>query len=456
MDREINQGYLDHIKALSRLRTAVAARPSPEGPTSLFWKSVAAVSKVLPRALKQQIKPGWVAALSGLYHTRRKLARWLQVALTPCKQVFTAVLLVLTSIVLGVYLKLSLWAKGAPMQPLNERAIGHVPAFIEQYPLHLYPVVLKSFELAFLKPELQRLRAGGARFVEMAIGEGTFSAKIFPPDAEVVGLDLNPYSLWRAAQLPHVKQAIICDCLRPPVRGGHFDALLANNFMHHVTMKEQTLANWSRVARRLIFNESTPYWAAGWATPFVLKRLGFKVAARRAADRIERDMLQHLEPMEAIDALVRREFEVVKCDTYFSERTFFLCAVYSFIMGCFGPPTPAFLKSFFLGRYMRRVTLPLTAWIAKLLIRYDQSQDRSRDVYVSYICESRHVFEPSAENYLVCPRCGGGLSETDHCGACRRQYSRQNRMLFLLPEELEYVETAYDPDSAKAQPREHL
>lgn len=410
---------------------------------------VAAVSGVLPAGLKRRLKPTWVAILpavrSILYGPLRLIH---QIVATP--------LLILVSIGLGAFLKVYLWVNRSPTAPLNERALAHVPEFVEQYPLHLYPVLLKSFEFAFLDDWVRRLLEQNARFIEMAIGEGTFSAKIFLHDGGVVGLDLSPYSLWKAVHLPHVRRALICDCLRPPIRGGHFDVILANNFLHHVTMKGQTLANWSRVARKLIFNESTPYWASGWAKPFLLKTLGFRGAAERAVARIQRKMIQYLEPKEAIDDLVRKDYEVVEAASYMSERTFFLCTVYSFIMHCYGPPTPQHLKGLFLSRYLRWLTIPLTTGIARMLIRYDRSQDRSKDAYVSYVCESRQPLEPRVDTYLICPRCGDQLTETDCCKGCGKQYSQIDQMLFLLPEELEYIETGYDPETARLMPREHL
>lgn len=371
-------------------------------------------------------------------------------------QVLATTLLLVTSIVLGAWLKVFLWVKGSCTAQLNERAIKLVPEFVEQYPLHLYPIVLKSFEFAFLKEKVNRLLEEDKRFLEVAIGEGTFSAKIFPRDAQVVGLDLSPYSLLKAVQMPHVKQGVICDCLRPPISGGYFDVILANNFLHHVTMKGQTLANWSRVAPKLILNESTPYWATGWTMPFMLKKLGFRESAQRLVDQIERHALQHLLPKEVIDNVVRKDFEVVKSSSYMSERTFFLCALYSLFMHCQGPPTPPPLKSLFLNKYMRWLTIPLTTGIARMLIQYDQFQDRSRDVIVSYLCESRQPLQPRAKNYLMCPRCGGELTETDRCKGCQKQYPRKDQMLFLLPEEMDYVEKEYNPEAAMLIPNEHL
>jgi ubiquinone/menaquinone biosynthesis C-methylase UbiE/predicted RNA-binding Zn-ribbon protein involved in translation (DUF1610 family) len=457
--KEINRGYLDYLKDVSP-RSVTSETAIKEKPPSAIWRLVAAVSGGMADDWKQRLRPTWVAVLGVMSSVRRSgthLIRRLVTSVTTLfRQIVITTLLLLTSILLGAWLKVYLWLKGSQTAPLNGRALERVAEFVEQYPLHLYPIVAKSFEFAFLEGEVNSLLEKGARFLEIAIGEGTFSAKIFPPEADVVGLDLNPYSLSKAVQHQHVKKAVICDCLCPPIRRGHFDVIIANNFLHHVTMKAQTLANWSKVAPKLIFNESTPYWASGWVVPFMLKKLRFKGAAQRKVDRINKKGYQHLESMEVLDNLVRNECEVIEASTYFSERTFFLCALYSFIMCCQGPPTPAYLKDLFLSKRLRWLTVGLTTAIAKMLIRYDQFQDRSRDAYVSYVCVSRYPSEPYTEHYLACPRCGGEMTETNRCERCRRQYSRIDNMLFLLPEEIEYIETEYDPLVASAISREHL
>jgi 2-polyprenyl-3-methyl-5-hydroxy-6-metoxy-1,4-benzoquinol methylase/predicted RNA-binding Zn-ribbon protein involved in translation (DUF1610 family) len=453
--KEINRGYLDYLKDVSP-RSVTSETAIQERPPSAIWRLIAAVSGGMADGWKQRLRPTWVAVLGVMSSVRGRIGRLVASVTTLVRQIVITTLLLLTSILLGVWLKVYLWLKGSQTAPLNGRALERVAEFVEQYPLHLYPIVAKSFEFAFLEREVNSLLEKGARFLEIAIGEGTFSAKIFPPDAEVVGLDLSPYSLSKAANLRHVREAVICDCLCPPIRGGHFDVIIANNFLHHVTMKTPTLANWSKVAPKLIFNESTPYWASGWVVPFMLKKLGLKSAALHKVDEVNHQALQYLEPKDVLDNLVRNEYEVIEESSYMSERTFFLCAVYSFIMRCYGPPTPAYLKGLFLSRRLRWLTVGLTTAIAKMLIRYDQFQNRSTDAYVSYVCESRHPSVAQTEQYLICPRCGGELTETDRCKECRKQYSRKDHMLFLLPEECEYIETGYDPEVAQRTLTEHL
>jgi 2-polyprenyl-3-methyl-5-hydroxy-6-metoxy-1,4-benzoquinol methylase len=440
---EINRGYLDLIQDISTTKVENEESEILEAP--LPWRMVAAVSRRLPAGLRARLRPVWLAVFNA--------ARWtLWLILGP------VILLTLVSVTftmqacLFLYLRL----KGHRTDAFNGSAMDKVPLFVEQYPFHLYPVVCKAFEHAFFEKRIQLLVEKKARFVEMAIGEGSFSSKIFPPEAQVVGLDLNPYSLKKASVMPHVKQSVICDCLQPPVKPGHFDVLLSNNFLHHVTQKEETLSNWSKLADRAIFNESTRYWASSWVSPFLMKHLGFKGAAERKTDRIEQKFLQSLESMTAVDEIVRKDYRVTEQVSYMSERTFFLCAVYSFIMGCWGPPTPPKLKPLFLSPVLRWLTLPLTTSIARLLIRFDQHQERARDAYISYECETQHPPEARTENYLLCTRCEADLNASHECTRCGTKYPVTDGMLFLLPEKMENIYHEYKPEIEKNVPKEHL
>ena len=149
---------------------------------------------------------------------------------------------------------------------IHDEALQHVSEFVEQYPFHLYPVVAKALELAYLKRRLANggLIASDASIVEVAIGEGTLSARVFGSAPRVTGLDLNPHSLSFAAKLPHVRRAIVCDGIQPPIRPASFDLLLAVNFLHHVTDKRGAVQSWASIARTIVFNENTRYWVSAF------------------------------------------------------------------------------------------------------------------------------------------------------------------------------------------------
>ena len=138
-----------------------------------------------------------------------------------------------------------------------------------------------------------------------------------------------------------------------------------------------------------------------------------------------------------------------------SERTFFFCGLFSFIMRCYGPPTPANLKRLFLTK-LRWLALPLSADVAKLLIRYDQHQDRSTDSFISYMCKSQNYAPARNGNYLACPNCQEELSQANQCTTCGKEYSYTDGMLFLLPEKLADLQQGYSHEVSSRIPREHL
>jgi hypothetical protein len=92
-------------------------------------------------------------------------------------------------------LRISLLFHRAKRGKLTASALARVNEFVEQYPFHLYPIVCKAFELGYLETEVPKLLKPTTNVVEIAIGEGSLSARVFPAETSVVGLDLSPYSL---------------------------------------------------------------------------------------------------------------------------------------------------------------------------------------------------------------------------------------------------------------------
>jgi uncharacterized protein YbaR (Trm112 family) len=419
---EINSGYLDHVRALNRI--PIGSSTTSSSLTTSRW------------SLRLKLR----------FHAFITEVCWPLIAVGG---------LITAALALEIWLRLYLFIRRSRPSQSTILALGSVDEFVEQYPFHLYPIVCKAFELAWLGSNIPNLTNQNASFVEIAIGEGTLSSRVFPTDAGVVGLDLSPYSLKKASEKPHVKQAIVCDCLNPPIRKGSFDVLLANNFLHHVTNKDQTLSKWSDIAEKAIFNENSPTWASGWPVPYMLRKIGRPDKAALAATEIERQSLQSLEPKVQLDAHVEKSYEVIQCTSYMSERTFFYSGVFSFIMRCYGPPTPPKLKALFLSRLLRWLVLPLTANLAKLLIQYDQHQDRSTDSFISYVCRSRNYVPIRTGNYLACPNCHRDL-QTNECTGCGNVYSYTDGMLFLLPSKLVDLQQEYRHEVSSRIPKEHL
>jgi ubiquinone/menaquinone biosynthesis C-methylase UbiE len=338
---------------------------------------------------------------------------------------------------------------------LHQQALAYPESFVDQYPLHLYPLVAKALELAYLKKRLAGLLDEQMKVVEVAIGEGTLSARLFKPEPRVTALDLNPYSLVKALKLGHVDRAIVCDGLHPPLQKGSYDLLISNNFLHHVTQKESAIASWSQVAGRILFNENTPFWASGWTVPYLLKKIGLDGPAARRARKIKAHSIQHLESKSALEQLVRKYGEIEDQASFMSERTFFYCSLFSFFMRCYGPPTPPLLKKAFLGP-LRLLIIPMTIKLAELLISFDAYQDRATDTFVFFSYKSK-LFRPMTKDQgLLCPRCEGSLNSEHRCERCGTAYSFKDGMLFLLPEEFDYIAREYSSEVAASIPAEHL
>jgi ubiquinone/menaquinone biosynthesis C-methylase UbiE len=398
---EVNRGYLDHIRRWSR----------PSG-------------------------------LRGVGLLRRAV----QLALVP--------FLLLLAVVLFVWLRVYVAMRSeVAASRLHEEAISHVETLTRQYPFHLYPIVAKALELAYVKPRIAERSGGGDGILEIAIGEGTLSARVFERSMRVTGLDLNPHSLVRATRMPHVERAVVGDGLNPPVRAGAFNVVLSLNFLHHVTDKGPTIARWARVGRLLIFNENTPFWASGWPAPYLLKRIGLGGAARRYADRIEARSLQHLVDRETLELEIAEVAPISEQASFLSERCFFLCGLFSALMLCYGPPTPPLLKSLFLGP-LRLIALPLTAALAKLLLTFDGRQDRTSDTFLFFTCRGEPV-TATVGSAFVCPRCGSELAAT-RCLGCGTVFPESDGMLFLLPAQFSYVFDDYTRHEGASIPAEHL
>src|SRR5206468_2848340 len=161
----------------------------------------------------------------------------------------------------------------------------------------------------------------------------------------------------------------------------------------------------------LLFNENTPFWASGWTVPFVLKRFGLAHIAQDFADRIEHRSLQHLVERSKLELEVQAVAPILDETSFLSERCFFLCGLFSFLMLCYGPPTPPILKRVFLGP-LGWLAIPLTTRLAKLLLRFDEQQDRDTDSFVFFKCAGDVRDSRDRELRLSCPRCSSVLVDT--------------------------------------------
>ena len=409
MREELNRGYLDYL------------RPSaPAKPVRLRWWDGPVARRFLDS----------------------KMGRGIRALAAPVGNLARLVGLFLLSGVLLLYLSIAN-RRRREASGLHEAAVANIDLFLEQYPFHLYPLLCKTLELAFLQREIGQVASPGSSIAELAIGDGSLSRHIYPGGCSVVGLDISPFSLRSSARMKHVSEAVVADCLNPPLLTGSFDLLVSNNFLHHVTHKEAVLDHIARIARRAIFNENTVHWASSWPKPFVLTRLGFAATAARTTDRIARTFLQDLRSLPEIRRIVGERFVVSSEVCYLAANTYFLCGLFSRILGAYGPPTPAYLKRLAKRRLLGPAIRKTSRAVAKALLRYDVAQDLSTAAFVSYSCESRKAQSTGARSRLSCARCAEPLPEGLICGKCGFECPVIDGMIFNLPADLDFIREHY-------------
>jgi hypothetical protein len=349
--------------------------------------------------------------------------------------------------ILVAWLRVKVGARLGSINALHRGAIDYVDELAEQYPLSLYPILYKSIQMSYLNQELNDKFAKKPRFIEMAIGEGSMSRRFFPPDANVVALDINTRALRRAALMPHVKDAIICDIMSCPVKPGCFDMLVANNFLHHVTDKEHMLKIWAGLAPISIFNECTEQWKRAWPAPYILERLGCKDWSTRRSARIEDNFNNTFLAENAIDEQVQTHHDIARRESYLSKPVMLLCFLFCVLQRANGPLTgddARLLLSLCRG-LLNPLAMPATRKLAKLLIVWDAVRERSQDAYVSYTLRSRSFLAAADNGYIMCPNCKRDLGGIPKCLACEIEYDRICGMLFLLPRELSHIQEGFNP-----------
>lgn len=360
-------------------------------------------------------------------------------------------------LLLFIFLRIKLLlAKNKSLSNLHMEATENVSQFISQYPMHLYPIIAKSIEMVFLKKNIRQVVSKVKEgIVELAIGEGTFSSRVFSSDDKLVGLDLNPYSLIHTKKYKHITKRVVADCRTPPIDSCGASFIICNNFLHHITDKENAIKSWAKIAPYAIFNENTIYWASGWVKPFTLKLVGLNNAAKKETRHMEEHSLQTLWKKEELSALINQYYDIYEEVSFFNEKAFFLSAVCSALLFCYGPPTPEIQKRV-MNSLFGPITKLFTYHIAKTLIEYDAILPRDRDTFICWLVKSKTIGEEfrSGDVNLVCPDCRE-LLQDNKCHRCDRTFEEKDGMLFLLPKELA-EEISYSDNQPNLLREEHL
>jgi len=359
----------------------------------------------------------------------------------------------------GMVAGLALWklVHGRPLDGLHKKALLNIHLFLEQYPMGLYGLLCKSFELAFLadivKNDIEKPKKS---VIEVAIGEGSFSRRIFRRKKSVVGLDITPDSLFHTTRMAHVRQSIVSDCLELPIKPGTFDFLVANNLLHHISNKRKVLAQFSRIAEFVLYNENTPAWTSHQTMPFFLRSVGFKEKAAAKVKELNQRYLQDLWPFSKCNREFDRHFVALKRESFLNQKTYAAAFLFSAIYGGTAPVEPE-VKAILLSSPFKAFTLWLTKHLAELLISYDYCMTRRDDVFVSYYGKSKKFKKAKTSNYLRCPECRkGNLRKSLQCVACGVSYQKMDSMIFLLEKKNNDVAVNYSIRRGEIKVAEHL
>jgi 2-polyprenyl-3-methyl-5-hydroxy-6-metoxy-1,4-benzoquinol methylase len=359
----------------------------------------------------------------------------------------------------GLSAGLVLWklVYGRPLNSLHKKALRNIDLFLEQYPMGLYGLLCKSFELAFLgdivKSDIEKLKKS---VIEVAIGEGSFSRRIFRRKKSVVGLDITPDSLFHTTRMAHVRQSIVSDCLELPIEPGTFGFLVANNLLHHISNKRKVLEQFSQIAEFVLYNENTPAWTGNQTMPFFLRTVGFKEKATAKVKELNQRYLQDLWPLSKCDHEFERHFLKLERESFLNERTYAAAFLFSAIFRGTAPVEPE-VKAILLSSPFKALTLWLTKHLAELLIAYDFCQERKDDVFVSYYGKSKKFKKTKTSNYLRCPECKkGSLKKSLQCGICGASYQKTDGMIFLLEKKNNDVAVNYSIRRGEIKVAEHL
>ncbi len=325
-----------------------------------------------------------------------------------------------------------------------------IEAFAEQYPFHYYPVLAKGYELSYMKDLLADGTIAAEGLLEFAVGEASLSSRIFEGiKNSVIGCDLSPYSLYQCKRFDHFRALIVADVMNPPVKEGTADCILSMNFIHHVSQKSEVLKKWSLIAETTVFNENTSYWASASSWAGILGRIGLKRFSASAAKRKELANYQFLLDESEIDQIVERDYEVVKKISFIHADTMFLSNLSAALMlGVYGPPTPALI------RWLSRPFLPLVRATAKELFLWDQSRDRSHDVFILYVGRSRNFVRSAPEPVFFAYDEDSNSFTVDQLQSSRQPM--KDGLVFLLSKDRSQIFEAYDVATRAAVSSQHL
>lgn len=347
--------------------------------------------------------------------------------------------------------------KPQALSPFYKAAYDLVDEFSTQYPMNCYAILAKCFVGAFAVKALKHVKPRGP-IGEIAIGEGSLSQRVFEMLAKqlardayqpnVVGFDLTPYSLHHASKMSHVSRAVVADCKALPIADKSFHVLIANNFMHHIQNKRETLTHYAQKAGHIIFNENTPFWSSYQAEPYELMQQGYVNLSRVKTHEFSLNSYQHLNSVDELNAIVdQSSLSVVDKVSYFDRSLFYMArSLLSPLTRSVWVPSPA--RNLYESKELSPIIQTITKELSKLLILADASMDRKGDTFVSYSCASTVNQDTAPEDFDLRLEATSqeAAEREDASGGEAVQLGIVNGMEFVLPLRLSGLYAKYDPN----------
>lgn len=352
-------------------------------------------------------------------------------------------LIVLYSAALLPILKLNSIGRKAK-DPMTTAAIANIDDFIDVYPTSLYPLVVKSVELAHYSR--QSLPEPS---LELGTGDGFFTDHLYcrKPGAKLtLASDLIGHTLVQAKLRGFWRQLAVIDSAHIPLPDNSLSTVIMNNLIHHLPSRTETLKEIHRVLKpggRFIVTDEYTGWATSQWHIKIWKLLGNMVYQRNLNNFLHKSVqcLLHDTGFWVDD----NDWHVVETHNFFSNGAMYNASIMETLNRKLGSPTPKPIRNIL-------TSLPWLAMLQKKLIRglaitviasdgYNCRQYGATSVFV--VLEKtdqgvpRKKSEVTTELKLVCPICHSGLTAGMDCPVCHKVYPMfDDDIPFMIP----YVE----------------
>ena len=346
-------------------------------------------------------------------------------------------LIFLYSLVLATALKLKR-SRAMTNMPDTQQALDCYKLFLDIYPTSVYPLVVKSLELAFYRdfplPEPT---------LELGTGDGYFTAHLCQGKNSKITIasDLTGETLLQARKYSFWRKLAIIDASQVPLPSNCLSTVIMNNLIHHLPDRSETLKEMHRILKpggMFIFTDEFEGWATSqW-------HIKIKESSKSYQNRLDSFLQRTVQCLLSdkqfwLEQAEANGWEVCEMREFFSNRSMYLSSYLETLQQKMGSPTPKPIRDI-LGKLplLKKMQLSLTKQIAEHFITRDYElcqQYGATSIFVAL--RKKGESEPGEVNepVLVCPTCKGMLvsgEDGDLCRACRKTYPRFSGIPFLI------------------------